>query len=187
MADDGGGTSPPPTPASSSESEEEAVIAQTIDGSTLRQRQYNDFARVHGMRLPRDIVLWTQEQKVAFETYQLTAATNFRSEFFDPLAALYEPGLLPPIPTIRPLDNVHKASILVSIDTSFYAYFRVYMYHLRTYCSYLESLKRTRYALVSSMGPRQPYETLCGKLVRIVLSLASSPAVVTRPTSVGQQ
>lgn len=119
MADDeDGATSPLPSPDSSSGSEDEAEIGQNVDDATMLQRQCNDFARVHGMRLPRDLRLWTKEQWTAFETFQLTASTNFRSEFFDPLAALYEPGLLPPIPTIRPLDNVHKASILVRFQQS---------------------------------------------------------------------
>jgi hypothetical protein len=42
-----------------------------------------------------------------------STAFNFRSRFFDPLAALYEPGVLPPVPAVRPLDNLTKAAVLL--------------------------------------------------------------------------
>jgi len=37
----------------------------------------------------------------------------FDSAYFNPRAALYTPGILPPVPDIHPLDNVHKASALL--------------------------------------------------------------------------
>lgn len=44
-----------------------------------------------------------------------TVATNFRSAFFNPLEALYSDTARPPVTAIRPLDNVHKASVLVCV------------------------------------------------------------------------
>ncbi len=38
---------------------------------------------------------------------------NLGSRFFAPLPALYDRHLVPPVPHVRPLDNVHKAQLLV--------------------------------------------------------------------------
>lgn len=37
----------------------------------------------------------------------------FTSAFFDPLSALYDERALPPVLNVRPLDNVHKAQLLL--------------------------------------------------------------------------
>jgi hypothetical protein len=37
----------------------------------------------------------------------------FSSALFEPLRALYDPSALPPYPLIRPLDNIHKAQLLL--------------------------------------------------------------------------
>lgn len=42
-----------------------------------------------------------------------TQHLHFASQFFDPVQALYADSFVPPVPDSRPLDNVHKAQVLV--------------------------------------------------------------------------
>lgn len=38
---------------------------------------------------------------------------NLCSRFFNPLKALYDGHVIPPVPTVRPLDNIHKAQVFL--------------------------------------------------------------------------
>jgi small nuclear ribonucleoprotein (snRNP)-like protein len=42
-----------------------------------------------------------------------TSAHNFYGSAFDALATLYDPHVVPPVPCAVPLDNVHKAGVLL--------------------------------------------------------------------------
>jgi hypothetical protein len=53
------------------------------------------------------------EQRYSCPGFFAHSAYNFYGRSFDARAALYDPHVLPPLPCAVPLDNVHKASILL--------------------------------------------------------------------------
>lgn len=80
-------------------------------------RVYDPLADVDALlaSLPpdRDAALAAVEARYAAPGHFATVEWNVRSAFFNPLKALYEEGLLPPVPEVLPLDNIHKAQVLV--------------------------------------------------------------------------
>jgi hypothetical protein len=53
------------------------------------------------------------EQRYSCPGFFAHSAYNFYGRSFDARAALYDPHVLPPLPCAVPLDNVHKASVLL--------------------------------------------------------------------------
>ena len=56
----------------------------------------------------REEALWAKLAKKYDGVATAADRVDFRSRNFDALAALRTPGVAPPVPSARPLDNVHK-------------------------------------------------------------------------------
>jgi hypothetical protein len=102
-----------------------ALVEEPLLPSTLEDL-ITDFLLQHDpARLPQAAGLAAQyadapqqlqhalEQQYNAPRHFATVAFNFRSRFFDPLAALYDPHLAPPVPGVRPLDNLSKAVVVL--------------------------------------------------------------------------
>lgn len=53
------------------------------------------------------------EARYGAQGYFASPQTEFRSQYFDPRLALYAQDVVPPVLLARPLDSVHKASVLL--------------------------------------------------------------------------
>lgn len=117
--------------ASDSDTEESQVVDDPVDGTELllvdffRQFAPDRLLRGDAARLLQqcktddDVAAVVAELEAEYSPASrafISEGRNricFTSAFFDPLLALYDRAALPPVLNVRPLDNVHKAQLLL--------------------------------------------------------------------------